>query len=287
MKGHFVPEFFLRRFRARGGNLWVYIHGEGWKRRGSSDTAAEQDYYSPELEQAYHKIETSAANILDKTVYKHQPPTGERRKVLAYFLALLQLRTPTFYENLSKPLSEMMYMVNSMYHQFYSGNPEKFEEMKREMAQKGQPLPDWFKPEHLDPKPFQISPTKDLVFGTGLQAAETSAGIVNAMTWNFLTTSASSPFITSDNPFVYSNIDNGQHTGAGLGHPRTQVTVPLSLTVALVAELPKGHENVFLAVDETWVEQVNLRVMSGSDKFVVSSTQHFPGVQRLATMVRT
>jgi hypothetical protein len=174
-----------------------------------------------------------------------------------------------------------------MYHQFYSGNPAKFDELKREMSSKGQPLPDWFGPEHLDPKPFNISPTKDLVFGTGFNAAETSASIIIAMTWNFLTTSEEVPFITSDSPFVYSNLDERGHpTGAGLMHPRTQVTIPLSSTVALAAEWPKGHENVFMQVNEAWVEQVNLRVMAASDRFVVASTQNFPGVKHLSTMVR-
>jgi hypothetical protein len=286
MKGHYVPEFYLKRFRNPAGKLWVYLHGEGWKSRSSGDTASEQDYYSPELESAYNKIETPAANILDKTVFRQEKLTQERREVLAYFFALLQLRTPTFFSSLEKPLSDLMFMVASTDHQFYSDNPAEFEELKKEMAASGKPLPDWFKPEHIDPKAFKISPTKDLVFGTGLQSAETSAGLLNGMTWTFLTTTEEKPFVTSDNPFCYSTVENGQPIDAGLGHPKTQVFVPLSSTMALAAEWEKGIEYHYLPVSESWVEQVNFRAMLHSDKFIVASRQDFPGVERLTSMVR-
>jgi len=157
-----------------------------------------------------NKIETPAANIFNKTVFKKEKLTQERREVLAYFFALLQLRTPAFFSSLEQPLSQLMYMLTSTYHQFYSENPAAFEETKKEMAADGKPLPDWFKPEHIDPKPFKISPTKDLIFGTGLQSAETSAGLLNGMTWNFLTTTEEKPFITSDNPLCHLTFENGQ-----------------------------------------------------------------------------
>lgn len=286
MKGHFVPEFFLRRFRAAGGNLWVYFHEGGWKRRGSRDTAAEQDYYSPELEEAYHKIETSAANVLDKTIYKREAPNGDEREVLAYFLALLEQRTPTFLDHLSKPLSQAMHMLTSMYHQHYMQNPAEFEKLKQEMAAEDNALPEWFTPEHMDPRAFRIAPTKDFVFGMGFKAAQTSARILNAMTWNFFTTSEEAPFITSDNPFVYSTVVNGESIDAGLLHRNTRVTIPLSSTVALAAEWPEGHENVFAPVDESLVRQVNRQVMLWSDKFVVAPRQDFPGADDLSKLIR-
>ncbi|HSY51881.1 MAG TPA: DUF4238 domain-containing protein [Thermoanaerobaculia bacterium] len=286
MKGHYVPEFYLKRFRNPAGKLWVYFHDEGWKLRSSGDTASEQDYYSPELENAYNKIETPAANILDKTVFRKEKLTQERREVLAYFFALLQLRTPMFFNSLEQPLSELMYMLTSTYHQFYSENPTAFEETKKEMAADGEPLPDWFKPEHIDPKAFKISPTKDLIFGTGLESAETSAGLLNGMTWNFLTTTEEKPFITSDNPLCDLTFENGQLVNAGLGHPNVRVFVPLSSTMALSAEWEKGHEYFYLEVEESLVEQVNLRVMANSGRFIVASRQDFPGVPHLTTMVR-
>jgi hypothetical protein len=286
VNGHYVPEFYLKRFRNPAGKLWVYFHGEGWQPRSSGDTASEQDYYSPELELAYNKIETAAGNVFDKTIFKKEKLTQERREVLAYFFAILQLRTPTFFNSLGQPLSELMHMVASTYHQHYLENPAEFEEDKREMAAAGKPLPEWFKPEHTDPKSFKISPTKDFIFGTGFESAETSAGLLNGMTWNFLTTTEEKPFITSDNPLCYLSFENGQLVNAGLGNPNVRVFVPLSSTMALSAEWEKGYEYLYLEVEESLVKQVNLRTMANSDRFIVTPRKDFPGAEHLASMIR-
>lgn len=282
INGHFVPEFFLRRFRALGGSLWVYFHGDGWTRREGSDMPAKQDFYSPWLQDAYRRIETSAADILDKTVYDRKPPAGESRETLAYCLGLLHSRTPAFYENLPHPLSGTMNKVSSLYQRYYADNPAELEKLKRDMAASGNPLPAWFKAEHLNPDQTNL----DSVSGTGAEAAETTAAVLNAMTWSFLTTSEEAPFVTSDNPFVYANNQDGDPSGAGLLYAHTEVTVPLSSTVALSAAWPNPHENIFLAVDESTVEQVNLRMIAASNKFIAASKQDFPGAKHLETMVR-
>ena len=69
------------------------------------------------------------------------------------------------------------------------------------------------------------------------------------------------------------------HTG--LMDQNAQVMIPLSSQIALVAEWPKGGQYFFLQADETSVEQVNLRVLACSDKFVVSRAQDFPGARHL------
>jgi hypothetical protein len=280
MKTH-LPESFLRRFAAPGDSLWLHTHGSGWRQCGV-EAAAWRDASAPELDDAFRSIEMMTAATIDDVVYRRTAPKAAKREALAYFLALLQSRTPTFYDDLPHPLWGFMHRLTQLYYRYYADNASELDNVKQRMAANGEPLPGWYKPEHLNP----LSPGEEPEAGTSVQWTETVAGILNAMTWNFFTTSEEAPFITSDAPFVCSSLKDDQAAGALL-HTSTQVTIPLFPTIALTAGWPKIQENVFEAVDEKRVEEVNLRVIASSERYIVASSPDFPGARHLEAIART
>lgn len=77
--------------------------------------------------------------------------------------------------------------------------------------------------------------------------------IIAQMTWQFLTAPQDEIFITNDNPVFFF-----EKLGIA-GHPRSEVTFPISSNIALVASLNKGlSENISPATSQE-LKEINRR----------------------------
>lgn len=272
---HAVPRFYLTRFAAEDGRVWLHDIKTQTATRVTPEKAIVEKYlYSPEVGEnpkddtferfLAERIEGPAAPALERLASGEEFSSEDRERI-ALFIAYQEFRVTRMRDAITKMVTEVGRGIMDLAIQ----HPES---MKRTFEEMGKPISD----EDLA-KMIEGYKTGGIV----LEATKTpwlaSAGVptqiaemLYRMPWTVLEAPAGIEFITSDTPIVkvVTGPNVPQWQGVGWLSPSAESTFALDPTHILAIK-PDGKEGRFL-VNRSWCKDVNSRVVSQARRFVVS-----------------
>lgn len=274
---HYLPQFYLKGFSDPDpprNHVWIHHQNAGWERRSVKRTAAEAGYYSladesgsetDELETLLMQVENIAATIIREKVRAKKlrtslPLTSDEQQYLALFVAIMQARVPGQHEHFRGFLTDIAKMTLAILAQQATENPRTWEGIKKRYeAETGETLPKDFQPEDLDPSRYVVKAKREAAIAFSFSSVEFVASVLMTKGWRFLLSEGPTYFITSDYPVgVYEPSTEDTFHGPALASSKTEVSFPMTSTVALVAG---GEINgvAWSEVPERLVRQINAR----------------------------
>ena len=259
MHNHYVPQYYLKGFCNSSLPSMIARYDKG-KRRAPlftnvKNVAQEKGFYSDEVEESLAtKIEQPANAVLDKIRTRNVISSRERRSLCNYMAAML-MRVPRSKERVSEAMPKAMARICSDLDQQISrliqARPVKAEiyERRREEAQQLREKLESEVPEEIWNQLVLPSTTSPII------------AHLNAMTWQFLTFDDVPSFMTSDNPvFLFE--------GIGIGSQNSEVTLPISQSIALWATWRMDLEEGFFPTRRQIVREINARTVYSATRYV-------------------
>jgi hypothetical protein len=291
MYQHFLPRrAYLKRFldptapKNKNPYLWVYERGASdWRPESPGSFGGEEDLNtvyddagnrSDLIEATFQPWETKFSRAMDREVMQHGPLSIGAREAIAYFIALLSIRSPAYTNDfLPKVLKDAATLDR-----IGAIQPALRDHLVRRMgATSTQGAATAF-------QALSEREQKIVRFAYALEPVDGIAKRLFGLRWTRLLTTPAAPFITSDTPVVIvaPSLNAGD---LPLDSPLVEVTVPLSSTVALLAA-PAPHPESIGGIDSTGVRQINERIITHAATFLVSSQRQFPGDAAVAAWAR-
>lgn len=269
---HYLPQFYLKGFadpEPPPKHVWVHRPEVAWERRHIKDVAAEAGYYSfrddagketDELERLLSRVESVAANLIREKVARKKPLTTEERLELSVFIATMQARVPGQHDHIGEFVAKVGRTTLAVMAHAMKQDPGSWQELKQRYETKtGDKLPDDFSPEDLDPSHYRVTTNRQFSVALSFSAIEIVSRMIADKGWRFLVSTPPACFITSDYPFgVFDPMTEGTIYGPALASPKTEVTLPLTKTIALLAG-GKMAGTEWVNATEKLVAQVNTR----------------------------
>jgi hypothetical protein len=198
----------------------------------------------------------------------------------------MMARVPATHESVRQFLSTRARKRLALIHRALREDPVRFEAWKKRHQQEiGHTELDSIRPEHLDPRNFNINLTRPAAIATALSPLPDLVETICRMSWSLLTTEPPHWFITSDAPCcmidptipaqVRATVGNG-----GLASWNVELSLPLSPRVAFFAGW-QGRESGYKAVSRDVVEEINLRTVNAAQRLMIAPKPVFPGSDRL------
>jgi hypothetical protein len=302
MKGHYLPQFYLKGFTdpetppGHEPYLWVRKAGSdptSWKRRGPRKVAVQANYYETnEAEATLSRLEGLTAPVLQK-VRQRLPINEEECGYLATFVALMMTRVPALHDSLQGFFSELASKGFWMMCQAFAEDPRRLDAFKQQYHREtGKSDLDNVTVEQLvDPRRYTVTATRPAAIGAAFSVLSFAAGLIFRMGWRIFYSKAPVYFITSDHPFfmVDPNIPPSTYgiTGTGgLVSPDIEVTLPFGREVALFASWKQDHVGYGDAPSDV-VERINIRTTLAAKRLLIAAKPHFLGSERLSKAQRS
>ena len=279
---HYLPRFYLAGFTDSGqrdGRLHVISLQDGHRLIGTPESVGHQrDFYrldgvedgAFELEHAFAEIEGGAATAIRSTINNRQlPADDELFSYLINFVALMAARVPQTRENFARPLRRVWEMLLEI----ELSSRERFEALVQQARAAGEQIPD-VDYKHLRQSfregriVLEVSQAQHIQ--TLLHAAETLVPLLAARHWRLLFATGAE-FITSDHPvaLTWTVPRPPSFYGPGFGIAGTDVTLPLTKSIALLGRLePQQHDTIEL--DQRGVASLNSRTGMYAGRIVIS-----------------
>lgn len=257
MGHHYLPQKYLLRFANDEGAIWVHDrHKVNSYRTGVRAIANEVNMYSPELESDLNTlVEGPTHHVFDK-ILARMPLSDHDRKALAKYISVMWKRVPSGRDKTLKLVPGVM------------------EDARTELMED---MDSWVREDPtLHNRVDALRQEANAIFE--LQAAEPSPQIWHqtfnlnevgrfeeellSMNWVFLH-SDELRFLTSDSPVFFFEHE-------GLGKPQSEVTFPISSSVALWASRGGRPRNAHEKATPVFVRQINSRTAYRSSRFVFS-----------------
>lgn len=295
-KHHYLPQFYLQGFTDpdtpadQDPYVWVHRPGSGWDNRGPRNVAAESGYYmltddsgneTDELERMLSQVESVAAGLIRGKISSQTPLTSDERLEMSLFLATMHARLPGQHEHIGGFIAQIVRSTMAVQAQVATQDPSAWEAMKRRYeTETGEKLPDDLDPKDLDPAHYRVSANPKVAMALSFSSVDLLARIIADKGWSFLMTQAPRYFITSDYPFgIYNPLTEGTFYGPPLPAPTTEITIPLTRTIALFAGSPL-EEIRWIPVPEELVRQINVRTAIRAS-FLIAPKTTFPGSDKI------
>ena len=263
MGQHYIPQYYLKGFSDSpiSSNIWVYEKGSKQIFKKPIKKVANENKRWPESVEAYlaNKIETPAKPVLDK-IRNRQPIMQGDKEVLSAYMVVMLKRVPRGKErtkaNAPKALNKAFAIVENNILKRFGENPS-LAGVRQHYLQELQSL----KFEYENEFPLEL-------WYNNLNPENTPRlrATLPAMTWVFLTSERKQPFLTNDNPVFFFE-------GLGIGRPESEVTFPISSTIALWATWRKNLVEGYIAAKDADIIQINRRTASTATKYVYYSIQ--------------
>jgi hypothetical protein len=281
-KHHFVSRFYLEGFvdQSNSPYLWLYDKDKRSISNASPRHAGcgTRFYAFPKqdgtidtnsLEELLQSYEGQIAPVFRK-IESHSELTNEEREVFSTFLGLTLTRVPNFRS-----------MIEKYYGRFIKETSLRmakrglFDDIRDELAKDGKPVN-----EELHAKAVkmmkngefdvEVFPHASIEFF--LRSAVDAANLFHQMHWIFLLAEGRYPFVTSDNPLAYTvpMQDPKSSYGVGLGHPKVEVTFPLTQELALFAGW-RDFAGLYQRATDATVQTVNKRTIKNAQRFIYAS----------------
>lgn len=257
MGNHYIPKKYLRHFSDNEGKIWVYDKQEGKIfRPGVRVIANEIGMYSEKVEKDLNNLVEIPTHRVFEKIHSRRPLSTEDRHSLAKYMVVLWKRVPAARERFLKSFS----VVADNYKQqitadiaaYIKVDPSSQYDLESFLVKakayveilKADPPPDfWYK-------------------GFNLSEFAVSEEATLSMHWVFLC-SEKHQFLTSDNPiFFFAN--------EGLGRPQSELTFPISSSVALWVTRQPGRKVGYVMSTPKEVREINRRTAFNSTRFVFS-----------------
>lgn len=250
---HYVPQFYLRSFKAVPGKVWCYERGVRPVLRGIKSVASEDNYYTlkgdikgvekDRVDKIFQNLESGTAPIIEhlKTASKIDLVENDA-EMLAMFIAHSLNRTPHQRERIMNLHTALSKEVNKI----FSENKEIYEATAKRVGLDADPelLEQTRQMALNDQFEFVYEPSADDYFlGMTLELADTITPIIRDKEWHLLESKTSRVFVTSDNPVVLMPPEDYDRR-MGLGVMNAIIGYPLSPRRCLLLTNGRGTTGV-------------------------------------------
>lgn len=286
---HHVPQFYLRRFTASNGLLWMHDLKTAHAREVAPIDALVESYlYSPETGDDPHndEIETFLADHVDGPAVEPiarlasgELLVGEDRERVALFIAFQQMRVPNSRDTVQGFIEQVGdHMLRIL------ARPERIRNTFAEMGKSVSESEIQTIVKLVQDGSIRSKATK-IPWFQAMGVATRTARIIDALPWTVTRAPDNVEFVTSDVPVVNVLTDPSvprQFEGGWLS-PSAESTFPLDPRTCL-AIVPGGKEEVS-DVTEKWCIDVNRRTAHRARRFLVSQ-QRAAGESAIASVSR-
>lgn len=281
---HYIPQCYLKRFTIEGQKslLWTIDKktGQYLKTTSSIKKICSEDYYYYQLddegnvdhigiEDRLSETERSVNPLLQTicdTTFGNRPDLSEENQgELAFFLALLITRGPSFRDPINNLHGELL---TKLMLQMDKDNlfPEAPDILQKMIEEKG--IENVI---HAHIHPF-------VSLQAMIEGARLIALSMLKKKWIFYR-AKDNLYVTSNNPIHFSFSSRYRNLSGGPGHPQSILTIALSKNVALVIKpeplekcrFSDQHNLKMCSTSKSIVNQINKAVICSADKFVFSS----------------
>jgi hypothetical protein len=258
-RNHYIPRKQLLRFADGDGAIWVHdaTKADSYCTRVNS-VGVEVGMYSERVETDLNTVvEGPTHHIFDK-INKRLPLTHEDRCALAKYITVMWRRVPAGRQRALNLMPGVADEVESELMDEFDACAKadstlqgRVDALKAEAAvafaglKESPPARIWYESFNLH------------------EVGEGEASLLS-MRWVFLC-SDDRQFLLSDDPVFF-------FAHQGIGHPESELTFPISSSVALWATRLPGPEMSYVRASANGVKQINRRTAYNSDRFVFSRT---------------
>jgi len=285
---HYVPQFYLAGFNESGeknGSLCVTdLVEEKCFVTSPKKVGAKRDFNRVDvpgvkmdaLEKAFSRFETEVAPVLAQVIEDRELPKNEDMSILLNFVALLGMRNPQIRSNFAEAEREVL---RKMAH-LMVGDKERWEAVLEQFREENSEI-DLPEVSYEEMKEFVEEERYEIEFKHGhhsaleLDALDAVLPYLFERKWSLLIArEGEGKFICSDRPVVLNSKGEGKSPyGVGLGTPNTELTMPLSKCLALLATFEGPPRKV--RVDRFVIGAVNSRVIGSCNRQVYAESEDF------------
>lgn len=284
---HIIPQFYLKGFECleKPSFVWVYEKGKDFmpgyikskynpRQAPISKVGFERDYYAVPDRQGgtdFNKYEDilqtkeTAADTLLRKIRNQQMISKAEKIIFAEYIVSFISRVPRFENHLESLWPDSIQIEKDRTIRHISRLKKKYQQIPHDDQEK---LVKWQNKICIWEKVLEVSP-KDLPReGSRMLMAKGNVNavhIISQMTWQFLTAPQGDFFITNDNPVFFF-----EKLGIA-GHPRSEVTFPISSDIALVASLNRELPEKIFSAKSQELKEINRRSARSAMKQVYCS----------------
>jgi hypothetical protein len=259
---HFVPQAHLRRFECprKPGSILMYDKvRRTWSQVAIKNAAQARNYYETDVEAGLSETIEGPANLAIEKLLKHQWIDNSSRTSLTLYLLTMATRGPRFRrQTLEKmaplAIAKVVGEVRTQIEAFGStpGHEARADALLKELE--------------VIPAKFAKCPPKEILdrARTPFWSEETARAVHN-MAWCLVPAPSGRFDLTCDTPAHISE-------WAGVGTPQSELTFPISKSLALMGSHSAGRPGAFefLTPQEDLVAEVNRRMVNCAERFVFS-----------------
>jgi len=257
MGHHFAPQHYLKAF-TRGGTIWAYDKLECCKFQTQVKAVAnETGLYTEDLENWLEReVEAPAQPVLNK-IRERISIDEEDRQWLAKYIVVQWKRVPKARERtiarLPQAVQEVAATLNAELDALLELQPDAHENVASLRDRLAQEM-----------RRNLVSPGPEIWHNSiGIHTSPRVVDSLMSMNWLFLHT-GESLFLTSDNPVFFFEFE-------GIARPTSELTFPISNTIALWASRDKRLASQFIPASSQVVKEINRRTVFNSTRFVYSA----------------
>jgi len=288
-KHHYISQFYLGGFTSSGekaDSLWVLDQNnvKQWKSK-PSNIAYEFDFNkidAPEInpniiEDSLAKFEYKVAPVIKDIISKKCLPTGNDFILLMNMVALFSTNIPNQREIISRAIGDVAKAMLSLAIE----TPERWQSAIKnaKIDDIDNNSVDYEKMKSFfESNKYSIEASKYFHIMTFFDSIDTILPYLINRKWRLLLTDEDTgQFICSDNPIALVwtvKVPPFYQNSPGFGMNNTELTMPLSKNVALIAKFEEIDKNVMKA-DRNTVAIINSRTAMYSKRFIYSSKKDF------------
>jgi len=245
------------------------------------------DNPSPEpdaIENAFAKVESMVAPVINKILRTEELPSGEGFNILINFIALMASRTPVMIDQRTKPIIE----INERILDMYLSSKDRWKAVTSRMVAEERLSPHSLDDANYEKmrdffysKRYTMDINQNYKIKLLLNSVDILIPLLAQRKWSLLlskdittTLPQLGGFICSDNPVALVSLDPlPSFYSPGFGMLRTEVTMPLSKNVAIVGRF-EGKEEVTV-ISVKGMAAINSRTGMYSNRFLYHSNKNF------------
>jgi len=283
---HIIPEFYLKNFTNSKGSIHVFSKSliKSWKSKPNKISIIGK-YYRPEsseanpesLELFLSKIESKAAPAIDYLINNHEMPDGEDYFNLMVFLTLLHIRIPDFRKTASNFFEKIMKKCLAI----TTSDEDIFNNISSRMAKESEEsisIPYESMREFIERDEYSVLFNNDFHLGAMMETFPKLIPFFDKRKWTVLVSEVKNSFVCSDNPVALrwsdQNLIEGLHPG--LGHKKTDVSIPISSGIAIIGNFETYYETEVL---EYLIASINTNTIREADQ-VYSNSDDFLWIKK-------
>jgi len=283
IKHHYVSKFYLKNFTKSGGSkekLFAYDKSKNhYFQSNPKDICFIKNFNTISypgkeyiLEHELAKIESDISTSFNNVIGKFAYPNEEQLDHILTFMTLTALRNPkmrTLFDDFYRQIIDRMMMLT------YATEERYLDQCKQAGIKEEDILPyEKQKAFVMDKSRYTIDINHEVHIENELKTVEMLIELLHNRKWHLIVSNdLHGKFITSDYPVsLTSQIDRGPY-GVGFGLPQTEVTFPISKSLALIGTFEDLNPQKIIFATPALVNELNLRTFNAANKQVFSTSK--------------